>query len=327
MDSPIAPPSTRLSLFSTPIPWLAAFWKFSRPHTILGTSLSVISLFALAWVQVNQTPLALPPLVNPFALIVPLMACLAGNVYIVGLNQLQDVAIDRINKPTLPLAAGEFSQRDGWTIVTLAAGIGLGLAALGGPFLLGTVALSLAIGTAYSLPPLRLKRFPFLASLCILVVRGAIVNLGLYGHYQEQLGLPGGIPGPVWALGGFIVVFSIAIAILKDIPDLEGDRRYQIPTFANRLGQRPVFFVALALLTLNYLALPVVALAIPNLSAPAIALIHGLLLLLLAQRSRPVLRTFATDTPDTATFSAFYQFIWQLFFLEYLLYPLASWLA
>src|SRR3712207_8755450 len=39
-----------------------------------------------------------------------MLACLCGNVYIVGLNQLEDVEIDRINKPHLPIAAGEFSR-------------------------------------------------------------------------------------------------------------------------------------------------------------------------------------------------------------------------
>jgi hypothetical protein len=48
------------------------------------------------------------------------LACLLGNLYIVGLNQLEDVDIDRINKPHLPMAAGEFTLTDGRWIVSLA---------------------------------------------------------------------------------------------------------------------------------------------------------------------------------------------------------------
>ena len=46
----------------------------------------------------------------------------------------------------------------------------------------------LAVGTAYSSPPLRLKRFPLLASLSITGVRAVVVNLGVALHFTESLG-------------------------------------------------------------------------------------------------------------------------------------------
>lgn len=39
-----------------------------------------------------------------------LVPALLMNVSIVGLNQLYDVEIDKINKPYLPLASGEMTQ-------------------------------------------------------------------------------------------------------------------------------------------------------------------------------------------------------------------------
>ena len=33
---------------SAPQSWVRAFWEFSRPHTIVGTSLSVLALYAIA---------------------------------------------------------------------------------------------------------------------------------------------------------------------------------------------------------------------------------------------------------------------------------------
>ena len=36
-----------------------------------------------------------------------MLALLAGNGYIVGINQVYDVNIDKVNKPFLPVAAGE----------------------------------------------------------------------------------------------------------------------------------------------------------------------------------------------------------------------------
>ena len=37
------------------------------------------------------------------------VALLAGNGYIVGINQIYDVDIDAVNKPFLPVAAGAYS--------------------------------------------------------------------------------------------------------------------------------------------------------------------------------------------------------------------------
>jgi len=39
------------------------------------------------------------------------------NLYITGLNQLYDIELDRVNKPTLPLAAGDMSPAVGTAIV------------------------------------------------------------------------------------------------------------------------------------------------------------------------------------------------------------------
>ena len=47
---------------------------------------------------------------------------------------------------------------------------------------------ALAIGAAYSVPPVRLKRFAIVASLCVSGVRSAIVNLGVAGHFTSALG-------------------------------------------------------------------------------------------------------------------------------------------
>ena len=47
-----------------------------------------------------------------------LIPALLMNICIVGLNQIFDVPIDRVNKPYLPLASGEFSARTGTSLVS-----------------------------------------------------------------------------------------------------------------------------------------------------------------------------------------------------------------
>ncbi|MBW4482721.1 MAG: homogentisate phytyltransferase [Tildeniella torsiva UHER 1998/13D] len=317
------PQGKRLRFTQAPRPWLYALWKFWRPHTVIGTSLSVVGIAAI--VLANHSSL-FETLLGPVGIAV--VACLLGNLYIVGLNQLEDIAIDRINKPHLPLAAGEFSVSDGRWIVGLAGLGAIGLAILGGPWLLATVGLSLIIGTAYSLPPARLKRFPFWASVCILAVRGTIVNLGLFLHFSDRLGLPLTIPGRVWALTAFILLFSIAIALFKDIPDIEGDRRYGISTLSVSLGQRTVFNLALYILTTCYLGIALVAPFLTGVNHLFLAGSHLLVLAILWWMSRrvPHYSQGATAQKNLA-YPRFYQFIWKLFFLQYLMFPLACWLA
>jgi homogentisate phytyltransferase / homogentisate geranylgeranyltransferase len=288
-------------------PWLYAFWKFSRPHTIAGTSLSVLGLYLIVLASSRQL------IPHPSSLIVPLIACLCGNIYIVGLNQLEDIGIDRINKPHLPLASGEFSLWQGRAIVVLTGLLAIALAASQSQYLLAMVGISLAIGTAYSLPPIRLKRFPFWASLCIFTVRGAIVNLGLFLHFNR--GFP--IPAKVWALTAFILGFTFAIAIFKDIPDMEGDRQFNIRTFTLKLGQRPVFNLARGVLTVSYAGMAAIAVILPNVNAPFLILSHLMALGLMW------LRSYKLDLQDKHEVARFYQFIWKLFFLEYLIFPAA----
>lgn len=299
---------------SSGLDWLYAFWKFSRPHTIIGTSLSVLGLYLIAYATTSGNSNALLPL---WQLLGSWVACLCGNVYIVGLNQLEDVAIDKINKPHLPLAAGEFSKITGQVIVAITGVLALLLAWLMGPFLLGMVSISLGIGTAYSLPPIRLKQFPFWAALCIFSVRGAIVNLGLFLHFNWVLQGNQVVPPSVWALTLFVLVFTFAIAIFKDIPDIEGDQQYQITTFTIALGKERVFNLARWVLTVCYLGMALTGLWLDSVNSVFLVSTHlGLLGLMWWQ-------SFKVDLQDKSAIAQFYQFIWKLFFLEYLLFPAA----
>ena len=316
---------------SVPVGWLRAFWEFCRPHTIVGTSLSVLALYAIAQSNVMLANPLFLPLASAW------LACICGNIYIVGLNQLEDVEIDKINKPYLPVASGEFSQKTGQLIVASTGIIAILTAVLQGPFLLATVGVSLAIGTAYSLPPIRLKRFPFWAALCIFTVRGAIVNLGLFLHFNWVLSLGRAksifsgwdleslsvaIPAEVSVLTVFVVVFTFAIAIFKDIPDMEGDRQYNITTFTIKMGKPTVFDLSRWVLTVCYVGITLAGvLILPNVNLGFLAVTHLVALGLMWFWSVKV------DLENKMEIAQFYQLIWKLFFLEYMIFPAACWLG
>ncbi len=293
-----------------------AFLQFSRPHTIIGTTLSVLGLYLIALAQ-SQTDHA-----HLFELALALLSCLSANIYIVGLNQITDIQIDRINKPHLPLASGAFSTRTAWRIVILSLLISVGTAIGQGRYLMITVLVSLIIGTAYSLPPLRLKQFHFWAAACIFTVRGAVVNVFLFLHFGFILSASEVVPPHVWVLTAFIFGLSLVIAWFKDIPDIDGDRHFKIATLSCRLGPDKVFRLGVYVLTACYLSLILAGIVgISGVNGLVLALTHLFLLALMWAMSKRV------QPQDKTSFASYYQFIWTLFFCEYIFYATACLLA
>ena len=293
---------------------LGALWRFSRPHTIVGTTVSIVALYLIAADTLPGLTLG----GGLWDLWWTLVAGLAVNVYIVGINQLEDVEIDRVNKPFLPLAAGEMTMEYARGVVVASAALAVGLAITQGTEETAAVLAALAVGTAYSTPPLRLKRFPVAASLCISGVRSVVVNLGVYAHFSLAFDGTVTIPAAVWALTIVVLPFSFAIAILKDVPDAEGDRRFRIMTFTVRVGGAKVFRAGVAVLGLAYVGMAVLGpLLIPEADPFVLAAGHLAALALLLGWAR------GADPSDPAVFTRFYMRVWKLFFLEYGLVALA----
>jgi homogentisate phytyltransferase/homogentisate geranylgeranyltransferase len=244
-----------------------------------------------------------------------------GNIYIVGLNQFYDLEIDKINKPYLPLASGAFSLRTAKTII-LFCGLAALIISCYDIYLLGVIIVSLLIGTLYSMPPARLKRFPFWAAMSILVVRGIVVNIGLFLYFLHQFEIPLIIPPPIWLLTIFFVSFGIAIAILKDVPDITGDKIFKIRTFALSIGAKNIFRIALTILTGCYLLVIISGFAkIEGVNQIGLIVTHLIILTILLLMSKKV------EITKKDSIISFYMFIWKLFFLEYIIFPIFCVLA
>lgn len=294
---------------------LKSFIAFSRPHTIAGTILSVTSLYLIAVAFSGNETAYLPDL------ILTLLSCLGANIFIVGLNQITDVEIDKINKPWLPLASGAFTKKGAWWIILISVCISIGIAILIGRFLLLTVLLSLFLGTLYSIPPFRLKRFYFWSAFCIIAVRGLIVNLLLFQNFYFLMNSTVRIPGIVWILTGTIFIYSIVIAWFKDIPDMDGDKKFSIRTLSLQLGAKNVFYSGNTFLVCTILILLVVqAVFVLPVDRILFSAMHFVMLLILLIGIR------ITDLNNKKSVRGFYLIVWILFFLEYISFGLGCFL-
>ncbi len=286
------------------------FLLFSRLHTVIGTLISIFSLYMIALSGHHEVPGTIRYLLLTW------IACLGANIYIVGLNQLTDIEIDKLNKPYLPLASGAYTKSLARRIIWIALLISVGIGIYCGGFLLATILISLFLGTIYSLPPFRLKRFYFWAAFCIIAVRGLIVNFGLFLHFNSVINHSRDIPPTIWMLASTIFVYSLVIAWFKDIPDIEGDQNHKISTLSIKLGARKVFLIGNLFLIILYAT--IISIGIwKNLILLSIS--HSLfilLLLIIAYRAKPT---------ERRSISRYYQFVWVLFFLEYIIFALSTW--
>lgn len=258
-------------------------------------------------------------------LLTALIPALFLNVYIVGLNQIHDVEIDRVNKPMLPLACNAMTFGDAYTTIILSLFLGLAfcLPAVGTMPLRVVLIGSVILGTAYSAPPLRLKRFAALASASILTVRGLLVNLGFFLHVSafgsSTLSHPIVPPALTFATI-FFTIFGIIIALLKDVPDIRGDRQFGIRTFSVSLGARAVFDFCVGILVLNFLVAAVFYAYITSsmIARVVTVALHTALALHLVRKARVV------DPQDKDQVTDFYMLSWKAFYAEYFLLPLAT---
>jgi len=297
---------------------LLVLWRFSRPHTIVGSSISVGCLFVYAWLSYRRD-LMLPDLV--FGAL-SLFVALACNLFITGINQIYDVDIDKINKPNLPIVTGELSAANAKKIVLLSLISSLSVAFYLSTYYGGLIALIAILGWAYSAPPIRFKRYHFWAASAIALVRGPLVNIGIALHFlfyftKTTPSMEGAkdlvffFRYGVWMipLTVFITAFSLGIAWFKDLPDVEGDKNHQIGTLAVKIGQSTAFILGATVVSLGYgfmiwwgyyfgFGLAYVAYHIV-----ALLVFGGLL--------------FQVKLNQTLSLKRFYMSYWILFFLEY----------
>ena len=328
-------------------------WRFTRPHTIIGSALAIPALHILA----SPTYAAAFSTRSLASMVYAMIPALLMNLYITGLNQVTDVEIDKINKPDLPIAAGDLSKRDGIITILIALVVSL-ILGFAHP-IYGTQGLNVALwvsgilGTLYSLEPFRLKRFPFLAAFCIVAVRGAVINAGFFAHAKAAAATAASASTSVWGClmndprcwlsSLYFAVFGIVIALMKDVPDVKGDALSNVRTFSVRWGPQSVFAGMHRLLAvlflgvgLSFLKGAVTALALTSASSisslvsslprgvwmiPVGRAVVGLSAMMASWSVHAEARNVDPTNPQQVY--QYYMHLWKLFYLSYLVLPLA----
>mmetsp|Transcript_40857 Transcript_40857/g.87021 ORF Transcript_40857/g.87021 Transcript_40857/m.87021 type:complete len:389 (-) Transcript_40857:230-1396(-) len=298
---------------------LRSFYKFTRPHTIRGT---VLASFAGTIRALIDTPGAIANAnwgaMLPRA-VIGMVALLLGNAFIVGINQIYDKDIDVLNKPFLPVASGEMSKSAAWAAVGFCGIVGPAIVYnFFPPLLFRLYMLGWTLGAIYSVPPIRTKRNALAAGLTIATVRGFLLNFGVYYAVKDAIGAPFSWSPKVFFIARFMTTFATVIAVTKDLPDVEGDKAFNISTFATKVGVPRIARGASFVLLLNYvhaILTGVLAKAGTFRMVPMVGG-HAVLATMLLARFREL------EPEKLASIKKYYKHIWDLFYLEYVLYTL-----
>lgn len=192
-----------------------------------------------------------PPLWSvAYALGAALVAALAwaGTAFA---NDVADLAIDRLANPQRPLPRGALPppRALGWALALQGAAVALALC--GGPVPALWVAAGCALGLAYSLPPVRLRRDGLAAAATI----GCGCAMAVLGGALAQ----GWLAPRAWLLAAELGLLAAAGCLVKDFKDVAGDAAAGVRTLPVRLGPRRAAATTAALVAAAYLVTAPVA--------------------------------------------------------------------
>jgi 4-hydroxybenzoate polyprenyltransferase len=231
-----------------------AYVDLARPFTLVAPALGFMSGALTAVGATPREPWSPALLTAPLAGAAMAALLNAGNN---ALNQIYDLAIDRVNKPKRPLPSGRLTVAQVWWFTNVTYALALVLAWLVVPLpavSLSTAPLTLSTGPAlrllkghecfwlvavavvctylYSVPPFRTKRLGIWANVTIAIPRGVLLKVAGWSSVKTIVGLE------PWYIGAIFGLFLLGATTTKDFADMEGDRRGGCRTLPIQYGVR-----------------------------------------------------------------------------------------
>jgi chlorophyll/bacteriochlorophyll a synthase len=191
---------------------LRLYWTFARPFTLVPPMIGILSGSIIGYGASRA----------PFRVVNVALAVVAAavlNAASNGLNQICDLANDRVNKPHRPLPSGRMTSGEAWGFVAITYVAALAMAAAVNRQTFAIYLIAALSTVAYSAPPVRLKRHPVGSNLIIALIRGALLKVAGWAAIATVLDSI-----EPWYIGSIYFVFLLGATTTKDFADIEGDR-------------------------------------------------------------------------------------------------------
>lgn len=238
---------------------IETYWEFSRPFTLIPPALGVFSggtcaaaaLMREASAARLETFLSYLPFIAGGAIMAALLNAGSNAV-----NQLADFEIDSVNKPGRPLPSGRITKKNALMFAVACFFSGLLIAFFITPYgrrdCLILATLGLVFTLAYSVKPIRAKRYLFLANVTISIPRGCLLIVAGWACAAPVWNNP-----EPWYLGGVVLLFLLGAASTKDFSDTEGDKRGGCTTLPIRFGAKRATLMISPFLVFPWLLYPI----------------------------------------------------------------------
>jgi len=232
---------------------LRAYFDLARPFTLVAPALGFVSGALTAIGAHPREPW------SPELLIAPLIGSVMAAVLNAGnnaLNQIYDLEIDRINKPTRPLTSGRLTISQAWVFSavtyvlalvlawfvvphSLKLSVSKDLSSSNGHECFWLVAIAVVCTFLYSVPPFRTKRLGIWANVTIAIPRGVLLKVAGWSSVKTIVGVE------PWYIGAIFGLFLLGATTTKDFADMEGDRRGGCRTLPIQYGvQRAAWMIS-----------------------------------------------------------------------------------
>jgi len=252
---------------------MKAYVQLARPFTLLPPLFGIISGAICAWGSAHN-PDPTRAVTASVVLTVALGSLCASflNAASNALNQIYDLEIDRINKPSRPLVTGALSLRQAWiftwTFYVLAIVptwlvvvypfttiVAKFFAPLSQHECFFIYIAGMVFTFIYSAPALgQTKAHPIGANLTIAIPRGCLLKVAGWTMVAHAT------TAEPWFIGSIFMFFLLGAASTKDFSDIEGDRAGGCRTLPIAFGVRRAAWMIAPFFVLPWLLMPVGAL-------------------------------------------------------------------
>lgn len=241
----------------------------ARPFTLLPPLLGIISGAVCAWGSAHNPDPSRALTASVLATIALGSLCASFlNAASNAINQIYDLEIDRVNKPTRPLVTGEMSMREAWvaTVIWYVLALVPTWLVVVYPFnsfsekLFAPLAYhecffiylaGFLFTLVYSVPSWgRTKRFGIWANITIAIPRGCLLKVAGWSMVAHVYSIE------PWFIGSIFMIFLIGAASTKDYSDIEGDRAGGCVTLPIKYGVRKSAWIIAPFFVLPWLLMP-----------------------------------------------------------------------